>query len=129
MNSEPSTRHDSAPILAKSESSVPADFVCRRCGNCCQIAGEVRLDDRDINRIARFLQTSRGAFVERYTRLARDRRGLALIDGEGDRCIFLDPQNHCAINPAKPRQCRGFPRRWRNPGFEASCRGCSPPPA
>ena len=35
-------------------------------------------------------------------------------------CIFLEG-NDCAVQSAKPRQCRDFPNLWNFPGFEKFC--------
>ena len=52
-------------------------------------------------------------FIEQHTRLRRDRRGLALKEKTDGSCIFLDG-NNCAVQPAKPQQCKDFPNRWVN---------------
>lgn len=59
-------------------------------------------------------------FIERFTRLRSDRRGLALMDKENGECGFLDGGN-CRVQPVKPQQCRDFPNLWRFPGFESEC--------
>lgn len=64
--------------------------------------------------IASFLGIGESFFIQLYTRLAFSRRGLSLVDGAGDRCVFLDRDNLCSINPVKPGQCRDFPARWRH---------------
>lgn len=63
-------------------------------------------------------------FIARYTRLRRDRRGLSLVEKENGECVFLDG-TACAVQSAKPQQCRDFPNLWRFPGFEATCRATS----
>ena len=97
-------------------------FECVRCGECCRIEGQVRLGVADISRLAVFLRESEGGFIERYTRLAADRQGLALTDQPGGACIFLD-SGRCQVNEVKPDQCRGFPSQWSNPGWERYCQG------
>ena len=61
------------------------------------------------------------AFIDRFTRLASDRRGLALLDKPNGECVFLDG-DLCSIQPVKPHQCRDFPNLWTYPGSEKSCR-------
>ena len=61
-----------------------------------------------------------GAFIERYTRLRVDRRGLSIIDREDHSCIFLE-KNSCVINDVKPQQCRDFPNKWNFPGWRQVC--------
>jgi len=97
------------------------NFKCRRCGNCCQIPGVVRVGEREIERIADFLDLDVSEFIETYTRLADEKNGLVLLDAKADRCVFLDSRNQCLINPVKPDQCRGFPHQWNYPGFKEVC--------
>ena len=63
------------------------------------------------------------AFTERYTRLAADRRALALNDRADGACILLDEQGRCRVHAVKPQQCRDFPMTWHTPGYEAWCAG------
>jgi Fe-S-cluster containining protein len=81
----------------------------------------VKLDDATLARLAGFLGLEEPVFIERYTRLRPDRRGLALRDHADGRCIFLEG-NDCAVQPVKPQQCRDFPNLWNFPGFEQVCR-------
>ena len=60
-------------------------------------------------------------FIQRYTRLRRDRQGLALLEQPDGACIFLEGES-CAVQPAKPQQCKDFPNLWNFPGFEKVCR-------
>ena len=60
-------------------------------------------------------------FIQQFTRLRADRRGLALLDKPNGECVFLDGTN-CAVQPVKPQQCRDFPNLWNFPGFEQTCR-------
>lgn len=61
------------------------------------------------------------AFIDRFTRLASDRWGLALLDKPNGGCASLDGQL-CSLQPVKPQQCRDFPNLWTYPGSEKSCR-------
>ena len=60
-------------------------------------------------------------FIQQFTRLRPDRRGLALMDKPNGECVFRDGEN-CAVQPVKPQQCRDFPNLWNFPGFEQACR-------
>ena len=60
-------------------------------------------------------------FIQEFTRLAQDRRGLALREKPNGECVFLDG-NDCSVQPVKPQQCRDFPNLWNFPGFEKICR-------
>lgn len=94
--------------------------TCRQCGACCRIRGFVRVSAEEIDRIASFLRVDPHAFVEEYTRLAGNRRGIELGEKENGECVFLRG-NECAIHPVKPAQCRNFPVVWRYPGVGELC--------
>jgi Fe-S-cluster containining protein len=79
------------------------------------------LTDAEIARLADFLKLSEHEFIQRYTRLTQDRRGLALQEQAGGACVFL-VGNDCAVQSGKPQQCRDFPNLWRQPEAENHCR-------
>lgn len=99
---------------------MPVFYECQRCTACCRWPGQVALDDSDIARMAVFKQITEHEFIQVYTRLRQDRRGLALTEQPNGECIFLEG-NDCAVQPVKPQQCRDFPNLWNFPGFEHTC--------
>jgi Fe-S-cluster containining protein len=80
----------------------------------------VRLTPAEITRLAQFKSLSEFEFIQQFTRLTSDRRGLALQEQSDGACIFLQGAN-CAVQPVKPQQCREFPNLWNFPGFEKVC--------
>ena len=100
---------------------MPIFYECERCTACCRWPGEVRLDDGEIARISALLELSEVEFIQKYTRVTQDRRGLALEDKANGECIFLDGQD-CSVQLVKPRQCKEFPNLWNFPGFQEVCR-------
>lgn len=100
---------------------MPVFRECQRCAACCRWPGDVRVDDAEIARIAAFLGVAEAVFIERFTRLRRDRRGLSLVEKPNGECHFLEG-DQCAIQSVKPQQCRDFPNLWNFPGFEKTCR-------
>ncbi|MFM8469799.1 MAG: YkgJ family cysteine cluster protein [Limisphaerales bacterium] len=100
---------------------MPVFHECQRCTACCRWPGQVRLTEEEIARLAQFRGLSEHEFIERFTRLRADRRGLALMDKPNGECVFLDGES-CAVQPVKPQQCRDFPNLWNFPGFEQTCR-------
>ena len=98
----------------------PPKYLCERCTNCCRWPGDVKVSDAEISAIASFLKMKQDLFIEKYTRLRSDRRGLSLIDQPDGAGIFLDGQD-CQIQPVKPDQCRGFPNAWNFPGWRDIC--------
>ena len=95
-------------------------YVCQRCTACCKWPGDVRIEDAEIAPIATFLELSEEQFIQRYTRLRSNRRGLSLIEKDNHECIMLDG-NACRIHPVKPEQCAGFPNKWNFPGWRDVC--------
>ncbi len=71
-------------------------------------------------RLAAFKGLGEVAFIQQYTRLTADRRGLALAEKANGECTFLEGMD-CAVQPVKPQQCREFPNLWNFPGFEKIC--------
>lgn len=100
---------------------MPVFHDCQRCTACCRWPGQVRISAADVTRIAEFLRLSEHDFVQRYTRLQHDRRGLALQEKLDGACVLLEG-NLCAIQPVKPQQCRDFPNLWTYPSAEKFCR-------
>jgi len=99
---------------------MPIFHECQRCTACCRWPGQVRLSEAEITRIASFLKMGEHEFIQQYTHLSADRRGLILTDQPGGACVFLQG-NECRIQPVKPQQCRDFPNLWNFPGFTDTC--------
>ncbi len=99
---------------------MPVFHECQRCTACRRWPGQVRLSDVELSRLADFKGLSEFDFIQQYTRLAGDRKGLALMDKPDGECIFLEGEA-CAVQPVKPQQCRDFPNLWNFPGFEQVC--------
>jgi Fe-S-cluster containining protein len=111
--------------MADTEREVKVWF-CTGCGNCCRWPGDVRVLDDDVAAMAGYLELDERTFVERYTRLHSDRRGLSLVNRERDEgCVFLTDDDRCAVHAVKPRQCRDYPNRWNQEGFERDCAALS----
>jgi len=100
---------------------VPVFYECQRCTACCRWPGQVKLTHAEISQIAVSKGLDEWDFIQAYTRLRSDRQGLALAEKANGECIFL-ADNGCAIQSAKPQQCRDFPNRWSFPGFDRVCR-------
>ena len=99
---------------------MPIFFECQRCTACCRWPGQVRLTDAEVTRLAEFKGMREFDFIQQFTRLTGDRRGLALMDKPNGECIFLENEA-CAVQSVKPQQCRDFPNLWNFPGFEKIC--------
>ena len=95
-------------------------YQCQRCTNCCRWPGDVKVSDSEVESIAAFRGMEVPEFIEKFTHLRADRRGLSLISREDHSCIFLEG-NDCVINEVKPQQCRDFPNKWNFPGWRQVC--------
>ena len=82
---------------------------------------DVRLTEGEVARMAAFKGMRELEFIQNFTRLTRDRRGLSLEEKADGSCIFLEG-NDCSVQEVKPQQCRDFPNLWNFPGFEQVCR-------
>ena len=99
---------------------MPIFYECQRCAACCRWPGQVKISDGEISRMAEFLGRTEHEFIQEFTRLREDRRGLSLKDKPNGECIFLEA-GQCRVQPVKPQQCRDFPNLWNFPGFEKVC--------
>jgi uncharacterized protein len=100
---------------------MPVFYDCQRCTACCRWPGQVRLTDEEITRLAAFNELTAHDFIQRFTRLTHDRRGLALQEKPSGACVFL-VGNDCSVQSVKPQQCRDFPNLWRHPDADKLCR-------
>src|SRR3954465_11618516 len=82
--------------------AMPIFLECQRCTACCRWPGQVRVTEAEITRLAAFKGLSERDFIERFTRLTKERRGLALLDKPNGECIFLEG-DQCAVQPVKPQ--------------------------
>ena len=81
----------------------------------------MKLTDTEIPRLAAHLGLSEFDFIQRYTQLRPDRRGLSLTEQADGACVLLNGRD-CRVQAVKPQQCRDFPNGWRFEGFEKLCR-------
>lgn len=99
---------------------MPIFLECQRCTACCRWPGQVLVSKKEITRLTKFKGVSEHDFIQKFTKLRTDRRGLALKEQPDGACIFLEGES-CAVQPVKPQKCREFPNLWNFPGFEKSC--------
>jgi len=79
------------------------DFQCQCCcGACCRRAGIVGISETYIGGISKHLGVGEQYFLDKYTRLAPDRRSLILTEQSGS-CIFMYKQNQCLEQTAESR--------------------------
>ena len=87
---------------------ISAKTDCLTCANCCRTLGP-RIEQKDIERMAKALRIKGQEVVERYLR----------VDEDGDwvfqsmPCPFLGADNYCAIYDSRPKACREYPHTDR----------------
>lgn len=84
------------------------EFVCKRCGACCQGQSTVSLGQEEVLNIANFLGLSVEKFLEDYTvKKGKNRLEMKVVNNH---CIFFDEKNKvCLIHPVKPKRCKEWP--------------------
>jgi uncharacterized protein len=85
---------------------------CTTCANCCREA-TVRLTERDVLKLAKFLGMKPGQFLRDYTVESED-EGTILKRTESG-CVFLEG-NACTIYEARPHNCENFPHLLKGEG-------------
>ncbi len=79
------------------------------------------LKDGEAQALADFLGLDLYVFTDQFAEVL-ERRRLVLKKQPNEHCIFLTPGG-CAVYPARPAQCRDFPRGWRTPQSFDYCAG------
>ena len=92
---------------------IEDEIDCLECANCCRVA-TARLQERDIERLARFLRISPARFLADYTEES-DEEGVILRRTEESGCVFLSG-NECTVYEARPSTCENFPHLVRGSG-------------
>jgi uncharacterized protein len=78
---------------------------CTCCANCCKTM-TVKLDQTDINRIAKHLDTTEKEFIDEFLE-ADDEKGMYIVKKKP--CPFLGSDDRCTIYDVRPTACREFP--------------------
>jgi Fe-S-cluster containining protein len=92
--------------------TVEEQIDCTECANCCRSA-TVKLAQRDIEKLAKFLRIRPADFQRNYTSESPDERLVLRRTAEG--CIFLSG-NLCSVYEARPHNCENFPHLLRGEG-------------
>ena len=85
---------------------------CTVCANCCRVA-TVKLQERDIEKLAKFLRIKPQQFIRDYT-MESEEEGRILKRTESG-CVFLSG-TECTVYEARPAACQAFPNVVRGNG-------------
>jgi len=110
-----SHRHSDRSLQNLAE-EIQSQIDCTQCANCCRVT-ETGIDQRDVEKLAKFLGMSKDEFLRDCTQRAEDNE-LILRRNEGG-CIFLK-DNLCTVYEARPQNCAKFPHLVRGNGSIAS---------
>jgi Fe-S-cluster containining protein len=111
------THDHSDRILRRIAESIAEQIDCTQCANCCRVA-TVKVSERDVARLARYLRIRREDFVSQYTAQSEE-EGMILKRTEDAGCVFLEGTT-CTVYEARPDICERFPHLVRGAGSIAS---------
>jgi uncharacterized protein len=94
--------------------AIEDEIDCMQCAECCRVAAIVPLQERDVEKLARFLRISPERFIAGYTQQHPD-EGMILRHTQGEPCMFLSG-NECTVYAARPSICVSFPHLVRGAG-------------
>jgi len=107
------SRDHSDRILRRIAEDIEGQIDCTQCANCCKVAS-VRLSERDVERLARFLRVSPARFLADYA-MQSEQEGLVLRRDKKSGCVFLSGME-CTVYEARPDICQRFPHLVRGQG-------------
>ena len=91
--------------LVRIARSVEEQIDCTACANCCRVA-TVRVTERDVEKLTRYIGVTPAQFREQYTTEDPD-EGL-ILKRNASGCVFLEG-NLCTVYEARPQTCVHFP--------------------
>jgi Fe-S-cluster containining protein len=111
------SRDHSDRILRRIAEGIQDQIDCTQCAQCCRVA-TVKVSERDVERLAKYLRIPRERFLTDYT-MESGEEGRILKRSEAAGCVFLDG-NACTVYDARPDICQRFPHVVRGAGSIAS---------
>jgi uncharacterized protein len=96
--------------------AVEDQIDCTACANCCKVA-TVRLNERDVEKLVKFLGVRPADFLRDYTQQS-DEEGLILKRTDAG-CVFLAGTT-CTVYDARPGTCQHFPHLVKGEGSIAA---------
>ena len=92
---------------------IEVEFDCTTCANCCKVA-TCRLNERDVEKLAKSLRISPTRFIRDYT-MESPEEGLILKRTDEAGCVFLSGTT-CLVYEDRPGNCQKFPHTVRGDG-------------
>lgn len=93
------------------------NYDCAKCpAYCCSVYGRVKVNKRDLRRLARHFNVNEQTAQQRFTKLYEAERVLRQKKDPifGEACTFLNPTTRqCTIYGARPEVCSEFPAAKR----------------
>jgi len=106
-----SHRHSDRRLRRLGE-EIEAEIDCTACANCCRVA-TTRVNERDIERLVKFIGMKRADFLKEYTAMTEDEGRVLRRNEHG--CVFLSG-NACTVYEARPGTCQDFPHLTHGAG-------------
>lgn len=103
--------------LRRIAEEIEEQIDCTQCANCCRVA-TAKLLERDVERLAKLMRLSVGAFKTQYT-MEDAEDGLILKRNDATGCVFLSG-TACTVYESRPAACENFPHLVRGQGSIAS---------
>ena len=103
--------------LQRFAEEIQEQIDCTQCANCCRVT-ETGIQERDVERLAKFIGVTREEFLRDYSMSASDGELILKRDEHGC-CVFLKG-NLCSVYEARPQNCAKFPHLVRGDGSIAS---------
>ena len=91
-------------VVRETTDAVWQQIDCTTCAHCCKTL-QIVVDDADIQRLARRLETTPQAFAAQYVAVDTDKTRLF----RSQPCPLLGPDNRCTVYEDRPKACRDFP--------------------
>jgi len=97
-------RKDIDKLFVNIHEEVFSEIDCMECGNCCKALGP-KVNNRDIDRIGKFINMRAGKVRKNYLQVDEDNDFIF----QSLPCPFLKEGNVCSVYEARPKACSEYP--------------------
>jgi hypothetical protein len=98
--------------LRRISEAIEEQVDCTACANCCKLA-TVKLNERDVERLAKHFRLTPGRFLPEYAVRNEEEGWVLKQNAQG--CVFLSG-TFCTIYEIRPHSCELFPHLTKGPG-------------